>query len=200
MAMMLMQGLEIASVVFALAYLLLAIRQSVWCWPAAIVSVALALVVFFDAKLYMESVLQVYYLAMAVYGWWQWLEGGAEHSGVEVHWWSPLTHVLAIGLVLLLSAGFGVVLTHTDEAYPFFDSFTTVAAVLTTYMVAKKVIENWIYWFVIDTILVYLYFQRGLEWYAALYALYLVLIVIGFRSWWRSLYGEQSAGDGRVAR
>jgi len=179
--------LELLSVVFALAYLLLAIRQSVWCWPAALISVALAMLVFFGARLYMESVLQIFYFAMALYGWWQWRSGGADHSGVEVHWWSPARHALTIVPVLLVSAVFGWLLSHTDAAFPYLDSFTTVAAIVTTFMVARKVMENWIYWFLIDSILVYLYLARGLYWYAGLYAFYLALVVVGFRSWWRSL-------------
>ena len=91
----------------------------------------------------------------------------------------------------LLARGFGVptaILTAADAAFPYLDSFTTVAAVVTTYMVAKKVLENWIYWFVIDSVSVYLYAARELPLYAALFVFYLVLIVIGFRQWladWR---------------
>lgn len=191
-------SLEVLSVAFALAYLVLAIRQSLWCWPAALVSVALALVVFYDAKLYMESALQIFYFAMGIYGWVQWQRGGADRSGVAVHWWRPGTHVLAIAAIVVCSAGFGWLLSGTDAAFPYLDSFTTVAAIVTTFMVARKVMENWIYWLVIDSVLVYLSLERGLQWYAGLYAFYLVLIVLGFRLWWKSLYAEE-AGDGRVS-
>jgi len=187
---------ELVSVAFALAYLLLAIRQSIWCWPAALVSVLLAMVLFYDARLYMESALQVFYFAMGVYGWVQWHQGGAARTGVTVHWWDPGRHATAILAVLALSAGCGWLLSRTDAAFPYLDSFTTVAAILTTFMVARKVLENWIYWFVIDSILVYLYLARDLYWYAGLYAFYLVLIVIGFRAWWQSLEtGLATAND-----
>jgi nicotinamide mononucleotide transporter len=75
-------------------------------------------------------------------------------------------------------------MSRTDAAFPYFDSFTTVAAIVTTYMVARKVLENWLYWFVIDSISVYLYLARGLTLTALLFVLYLVLIVIGWRRWW----------------
>lgn len=191
--------LEVLSVAFALAYLVLAIRQSLWCWPAALVSVALALIVFFEARLYMESVLQIFYFAMAIYGWMQWRRGGSDHAGVVVHWWRPSTHVVTIAAILAASAGFGWLLTGTDAAFPYLDSFTTVAAIVTTFMVARKVMESWIYWLVIDSIMVYLSLERGLEWYAGLYAFYLVLVVLGFRVWWKSLYAEAAGRDEPVS-
>jgi nicotinamide mononucleotide transporter len=178
--------LEIVSVAFAIAYLALAIPQSLWCWPAALVSTAIWSVVAFDARLYMDSGLQVFYFGMGIYGWIQWQRGGEDHAGVSVHWWAPKLHALAlatIGLVSLVSAWF---LSRTDAAFPFLDSLTTVAAVVATFMVARKVIENWIYWFVIDALYIYLYIERGLFAYAALYGLYLVMIVFGFVSWLRS--------------
>jgi nicotinamide mononucleotide transporter len=195
--MPLMPVLEIVSVAFALAYLLLAIRQSIWCWPAGLISVVLAMVVFFDARLYMESALQIFYFAMSIYGWLQWRQGGADHSGVEVHWWPIGRHVSVIGLILVLSAGCGwqLQLHRPDAASPYLDSFTTVAAIVTTYMVARKVMENWIYWFAIDSILVFLSLSRGLYWYAGLYAFYLVLIVVGYRAWRRSVASSPAVAD-----
>lgn len=184
--------LELVSVLFALAYLKLAIRQSVWCWPAAIVWVALGTIVYYEARLYMESALQVFYLVMAVYGWVLWGRDGGSGAAPEVHWWKPNTHGLVIGLILVISVGLGWIMSQTDAAFPYVDSFTTVAAIVTTFMVARKVIENWIYWLVIDSILVYVYLARELYWYAALYAYFLVLVVIGFRAWSISLRRGQA--------
>lgn len=179
-----MLALEAAAVALAVAYLLLVIRQNIWCWAAALVSVLLSLVIFFDARLYMESALQLFYAAMAVYGWQQWRGGGADQRGVQIGVWSLRRHAAALGLILVLSAGVGAWLAHrTDAAFPYLDSFTSVAAIVTTYMVAKKVLENWFYWFVIDGLSVFIYAARELYLYAALFAFYLVLIVIGFRQW-----------------
>jgi nicotinamide mononucleotide transporter len=181
---------EIAAVVFAIAYLVLAIRQSQLCWPAALVSVALSLVVFYDARLYMQTALQVFYIAMAIYGWHQWRSGGAEHGGVRITRWSMRTHVVGIGAIAIMTVAFGFALAaYTDAALPYLDSFTTIGALLATYMVAKKILENWIYWFVIDSASVYLNAARDLDYYALLFVLYLVLVVIGFRRWlfdWRA--------------
>jgi nicotinamide mononucleotide transporter len=175
--------IELVAVVFAIAYLVLAIRQNVWCWPAAIVSVVLSFVLFWDARLLMEAVLQVFYLGMGVYGWQQWLRGSSGDEGVRVHWWPMRLHLAAVAVIAVLTVGCGRLLADTDAALPYLDSFTTAAAIVTTWMVARKVIENWIYWFVIDSVSIYLYIDRGLVLYAGLFVAYLVLVVIGFRAW-----------------
>ncbi|HEY5568926.1 MAG TPA: nicotinamide riboside transporter PnuC [Gammaproteobacteria bacterium] len=181
--------IETAAVVFAIAYLVLAIRQSSLCWPAALISVVLSLVLFYDARLYMETALQVFYIVMAVYGWYQWRRGGTRHTGVKITTWSARRHLISIGAILVLTFAFGVALkAYTDGAMPFLDSFTTIGAIVTTYMVAKKILENWIYWLVVDSASAYLYGARGLYLYALLYVFYLVLVVIGYRRWledWR---------------
>jgi nicotinamide mononucleotide transporter len=175
---------EACAVALAIAYLVLAIRQDMLCWAAAFLSSLIYLMVFFSARLYMESVLQVFYAAMAIYGYRQWRYGGASHAGVKITTWRPRQHMTVIGVVVGSSAAIGWIMAHTNAAFPFIDAFTTVAAVVTTYMVARKVLENWIYWFVIDSVSVYVYLARGLELTAALFMLYLVLIVFGFRRWW----------------
>jgi nicotinamide mononucleotide transporter len=187
--------LEAAAVVFAVAYLVLVIKQNQLAWPAALISVLLSLVLFFDARLYMESALQIFYAVMAVYGWHQWRYGGGDKQGIAIGTWTLRQHAVAIVSILVASATFGFALSGTSAALPYLDSFTTVAAIVTTYMVARKVLENWIYWFVIDGVSVYLYGTRGLLLYAALFVFYLLLIVIGFRRWlqdWR----EQSMTPG----
>ena len=190
-----MSPLEIAAVFFAVAYLLLVIRENVLCWPAALIGVLLSLVVFYDARLYMESALQIFYAGMAVYGWYEWRHGGRRGQGVAISVWSWRYHALAIGATVVLTAVAGTLLrAYTDAAYPYLDSFTTIGALITTYMVARKVLENWVYWFVIDALLVYLYGARGLFLFAALFVGYLVLVVIGFRAWMRQWNAERAAG------
>lgn len=176
---------ETAAVALAVVYLLLAVRQSLLCWFAALVSSLLYTGLFFEARLYMEAVLQVFYAAMAVYGWYQWRYGGERRAGVRISVWPLRRHAAALAGVAGFSALAGWGLAHTNAAFPYADSFTTVAAVLTTYMVACKILENWVYWFVIDSVSVYLYAQRELYLTALLFVLYLVLVVVGFGAWWR---------------
>jgi len=175
---------EAAAVALAVAYLVLAIRQNVLCWLAAFVSSLIYLAVFFEARLYMESALQIFYAAMAVYGYWQWTRGGSDATGLHITLWPLRRHAITVTGIVVASAALGSLLSRTDAAFPYVDSFTTVAAIVTTYMVARKVLENWAYWLVIDSVSVYVYFARGLELTALLFVLYLVLIVVGWRRWW----------------
>ena len=146
-------------------YLVLAIRESLWCWPAAFLSSVLTIVVMFGARLYSEAALNVFYAAMAVYGWYQWRYGGAKSGrrDLPISVWPLATHAVAIGGSLALSVVIGWLMSRfTNAAYPFLDAFVTVSSVVTTYMVARKVLENWIYWLVVDSLSMYLYWQREL--------------------------------------
>lgn len=186
--------IETVAVLLAIAYLVLAVRQNIWCWAAAFVSTSIYLYVFFKAQLYMESALQIFYIAMAVYGWQQWRHGGAGGTPRRVTTWRPRQHAFAIGLILSLATASGFALERfTDAALPFLDSLTTWGGIVATYMVARKILENWHYWFVIDSLSIYLYLSRGLHQTALLFVLYLVLIVIGYVSWRRDMNREAAA-------
>jgi nicotinamide mononucleotide transporter len=193
----LLQAWEVLAVLLAVAYLVLAIRQNIWCWAAAAVSTLLYLFIMYHSQLYMESLLQLFYLAMAAYGWYSWTHpvgGEADGEGeLKVTTWPLRRHLFAIGSVLLLVYVSGDLLArYSDAALPHLDSFTTWGAVVATFMVARKVLENWLYWFVIDAVSIGLYLDRELFFTAALFAAYLVMIVIGYRSW-RASMREQAA-------
>jgi nicotinamide mononucleotide transporter len=183
-----LQWWEVLAVILAIAYLVLAIRQNIACWLAAALSTLLYLYIMFEAKLYMESALQLFYLAMAGYGWWEWRHGGEEGDELHVSTWPVRYHVLSIASVLLLVWVSGELLTrYSSAALPFLDSLTTWGAIVATFMVTRKILENWIYWFVIDAVSIWLYLSRELYFTAGLFALYLVMIVIGYRSWRASM-------------
>ena len=176
--------LELAAVILAIAYLLLAVRQNIACWYAAFISTAIFLHVFWQVNLYMESGLQVYYLGMAVYGWWAWQRGGSEGKpGLTVITWSPLHHLVVIGAVVVATFVSGNLLSGTEQRLGYLDSFTTWGAVAATFMVTRKVLENWLYWIVIDSASLYLYFDRELYFTMLLFLVYLVIIFFGLRSW-----------------
>ena len=179
---------EMAAVLLALVYLVLAIRENIACWFAAILSTSIYIVLMYQAGLYMESALQVFYIAMAIYGWYSWKHGkGPEHKLLISSW--PLSrHVAPLLLILLFTLGSGFLLSrYSDAAMPYLDSFTTWGAIVTTWMVARKIIQNWHYWFIIDSVSVYLYLSRGLWLTSLLFILYLVLIVVGYRQWRKSM-------------
>ncbi|MGJ8686164.1 MAG: nicotinamide riboside transporter PnuC [Spongiibacteraceae bacterium] len=179
-----MSGWEMAAVVLALAYLVLAMKESILCWYAAFVSTLIYCFLFWDVSLLMESALQIFYLVMAVYGWWQWRHHAGGKQDLAIHRWPLQTHLIVIAAVAALTVGFGYTLSEsTSAAMPYLDSFTTWGAVVTTYMVTRKVLENWIYWIVIDGASVFLYIDRGLYLTALLFVLYVVLVVFGFLQW-----------------
>ncbi|MDO8861429.1 nicotinamide riboside transporter PnuC [Haliea sp. E1-2-M8] len=194
---------ELVAVLLGITYLLLAVRESLWCWYAAFVSTGIFLWLFWEVNLLMESALQLYYLAMAVYGWYQWRHGSragrappaaaAASRPLPIATWQLRTHLLAFAAVVVASAGSGFLLAqHTDAALPYLDSFTTWGSILTTWMVARKILENWLYWLVIDSASIYLYLERGLLLTAGLFAVYLIIVVFGYRRWLQQ-YRHQSA-------
>ena len=185
-------GLETIAVILGIAYLLFAMRENSLCWYCAFISTGIYIWIFGDVSLYMESGLNAYYVVMAVYGWYQWKHGGNNAEGIKLCCWGLKNHLAVIGLVLVLSAISGYLLSQNTEArMPYIDSFTTWGSVITTFMVARKVLENWIYWIVIDAVSIFLYIDRGLYQTVWLYSIYLVLAVIGYIAW-RKAYFKQS--------
>ena len=179
--------LELLAVVFAVAYLVLAVRENSLCWYAAGISTLIFLFIFWDVKLYMESGLQIYYLAMAFYGWYQWRGAQTETVSLRVSKWRAKQHVVALALIATLTFVSGSLLNSgTDANLPYLDSFTTWASVVTTFMVARKILENWFYWLVIDSVSIYLYLDRELYFTSLLFAIYIVIIFFGWFAWNRS--------------
>ncbi|MGB0691777.1 MAG: nicotinamide riboside transporter PnuC [Pseudomonadales bacterium] len=187
--------LELTAVILAVVYLLLAVRQRIECWYAAFVSTAIFLYIFSQVDLYMESGLQVYYLAMAVYGWWAWRRHDSANDDLQVQMWPLRYHVIAISLIGIATYGSGQVLAGTDQRLPYLDSFTTWGAIVTTFMVTRKVLENWIYWLVIDAASIALYLDRELYFTTLLFMIYLVIIFFGFNSWLRNYRAEENKGE-----
>ena len=180
-------GVELVAAALAVAYLLLAIRQRIECWAAAFVSSCLYVWVLFTARLYMESLLNAFYAAMAVYGFWQWRRGG-EGTALAVSRWPLLRHAAGVLGVLCLSAISSYFLGRfTPAAWPLMDSMVAWSSVFATFLVTRKVYENWHWWLVIDSVSLCLYFSRHLYLTVLLFAAYLVLIVIGMRQWRRTL-------------
>ncbi|MFK7913916.1 MAG: nicotinamide riboside transporter PnuC [Pseudomonadales bacterium] len=199
---------EVVAVVFGIAYLLLAVRQHIACWYAALISTGVSIYLFWNVALLMESALNVFYVVMACYGWYQWQYGrGTEAAAgpgepgaiaqrpLPVSRWTVRQHALALIAVVSAAAVSGTLLQHnTGAAFPYLDSFTTWGSVLATYMVARKILENWLYWIVIDGLSIILYWDRALYLYAILFACYLVIAVFGYLRWRQELPSGLPAG------
>jgi nicotinamide mononucleotide transporter len=181
---------EALGAALGLAYLLLAVRRNLLCWLCAFLSTAIYLVLFAHAALYMQSLLQLFYLVMAVYGFLEWRKGRSASGEVLIRSWRMHQHLLVAALVIVASLVNGWLLArHTDAAAPYVDSFVTWGSVVTTWMVARRVIENWLYWIVVDGVAAWLYFTQGLLPTTLLFVIYLGIVVRGYFVW-RS---EQSA-------
>lgn len=190
---------EAIGAALGLAYLLLAVRRSLLCWLCAFSSTAIYLVIFAKAALYMQALLQVFYLAMAVYGFIEWRAGRTSSGELAIRSWSFNWHVGAALLIVAAAAGNGWLLAqYTDAAAPYLDSLVTWGSVVTTWMVARRVIENWLYWIVVDGLAAYLYFSQGLLVTALLFAIYLGIVVRGYVVWRRqwSVQKQDAAAAG----
>lgn len=192
-------GIELTAAALAVAYLLLAIRQRLSCWLAAFVSSCLYVWVLFAARLYMESVLNAFYAAMAIYGFRQW-QHGKGGAALEVTRWPMARHASALLGVIALSVVSSFFLRRfTPAAWPFVDSMVAWSSVFATFLVARKVYENWHWWLVIDSASLCLYFTRHLYVTTLLFGLYLILIVVGMREWRRSLPSTGTTHTGSYA-
>ena len=186
-------NLETLAVALGIAYLVLAMRENSICWYCAFLSTALYVWIFGDVSLYMESALNVYYMGMAIYGWQQWQHGGVHGEGLDIVRWTTTQHGFAVIGIILAALVSGYFLTvSTDAKLPYLDSFTTLGSILTTVMVARKVLENWLYWIVIDAASMYLYYEKGYYPTLALFIFYTIMAAWGFKTWYEEYEQSQA--------
>ncbi|KGJ97682.1 nicotinamide riboside transporter PnuC [Colwellia psychrerythraea] len=190
--------LELTAMLLSLAYVILAARGSLWCWPAAFISTALYTYIFYDVLLLMDSALNAYYLFMAVYGYWQWSKNINNSANKKVELaivsWGLSWHVKACLVLAVIATILGYLMaTYTPADFAYLDSFTTVYAVFATYLITQKVLENWLYWIVIDLISIYLYIEKGLIPTTVLFIIFVIVAGYGYIKWLKSY--KQSAID-----
>lgn len=184
---LLVNWFEIVAAILAIAYLILAMLQDIRCWVAWIISSLMYFFVMYSANLYMEALLQIFYIFIGLYGLYQWRFKADKKDALKITTWSVKNHLIVIGaLVFLTSLSGYVLMIYTSAASPFIDAFTTWGAIAASYLVAKKILENWFYWFVIDFVSVFLFISRELYPTALLFIVYLVLVVIGYSAWRKS--------------
>ena len=170
----------------AIFYIILAARENIWCWFWGIISCSLWAVVSFRGKLYADAVLQLYYVAISFWGIYEWKFKPQEENKEAL----PITrltiqqHLKIIVIGILLSLPFGYFLKgYTDAAATYLDSVTSVFAIITTVLVARKILENWIYWIIIDGVYIYLYGSRGMLMTAVIMVIYVIISVFGYFNW-----------------
>lgn len=173
---------EWLAVITGVIYVILAARKSIWCWSFAAISSAIYIYLCYSGKLYIESILQVFYLIMAIVGWVMWNRSKTRTE--DLIRWKLNLHLLNVVLSGMVAISLGYMFDeYTNQANPYIDSFTTVYSLAATFMVTKKVVENWIYWIVIDIVSIYLYASRGFYLTSVLFFTFTVLAIVGYVTW-----------------
>ena len=179
-------ALELIGTLVGLLYLWLEYRASIYLWAASIVMPAIYIFVYYDAGLYADFGINIYYLGAALYGWAVWKYGNKTNAQAEL----PITHiptrnifkaslVFAIALVAIAR----LLIHHTDSDVPWCDAFTTALSIIGMWMLARKYVEQWWVWMVVDAVCVGLYIYKELHFTAALYALYAIVSIFGWMNW-----------------
>lgn len=187
---------EIAGTLFAIVYLYFSIREKIWLWPTGFVTSFFYLIVFFQNRLYADMALQLYYLFVSVYGWFHWL-GKRQQEAVAGAQTTLNTTSLGLfqwmtygALIVLLNLVLYYLLVHLPglldlpaSDLPAWDAFTTAASIVATWMLARKILENWLVWIVVDAVSMGMYLYKGLYVTAFLFAIYTGMAIIGYFQW-----------------
>lgn len=182
--------IEWVAVLCGVTYVVLASVRSMLCWLFALLSSGIYTYIFFSVELFLESSLQVFYVVMAVVGWMSWNAAGDPNAsdGIPVKTWKLSFHAINIVVSGVIALTLGWIFdTFTNQQSPYMDAFTTVFSLAATFMVTQRVLENWIYWIVIDLVSIVLYTSRELYLSSVLYFVFTVLAVVGFFAWRRQL-------------
>ncbi|MCF8217569.1 MAG: nicotinamide riboside transporter PnuC [Bacteroidales bacterium] len=183
--------IELLAMALGLVSIVLQIKQNLWLWPVNIVMVSLYIIVYIDARLYADMSLQVYYLIMSVYGWFYWLYGRKNRKDqkqvpvtrTRKKVW-PFLILATIALFVIISY---ILVNYTDSDVPYLDAFTTSLSFVATWMLARKLIENWIIWIVVDAVSVGLYIFKGLFPTTVLFLVLTILAFKGYHEWKKEL-------------
>ena len=184
--------IEILGAVTGLIYLIFSIKQNIWLWPWGIITSLLYVFVFYQSKFYADMSLQFYYLGISIYGWHYWLKGkkGDESSEKRITVKrinkTGLVYLLIITFLLTLFAGYGLD-NFTDSPLPYWDAFTTAGSIVATWMLARKYLEHWLFWIVIDLVSLGLYFYKSLYPTVFLFAVYTGMAAVGYFEWRKDL-------------
>lgn len=182
---------EVLASLLGIAYVLLATRESQWCWPLAFASTFIYTGLFWSGQLPMQALLNFYYMGMAVYGYLSWRKHGEVVDDLAIsrwQWWQHVVFVL-VGIVLTVIVARYLEAINASQS-PYLDAGVTVFSVLNTVLMTRKILQNWLYWIVIDAAAIVLYVQTGYHATIIMYVVYFILAVFGYFSW-KKLYREQ---------
>lgn len=175
---------ETIGVIFGFLCVYLTVKENNWCWPTGIMNVIYFFILFVNARLYGQAFLQVFFLVLSIYGWYQWLHGGLKKSKLHISRLQPKEFVLHgfLTIAFTLGAGFGLhYFAHQEVSY--LDAAITGLSFIAQYLLAKKKLENWLGWIVVNVLSVILFSYKGLYKTAFLYVVFLILATQGFVRW-----------------
>jgi nicotinamide mononucleotide transporter len=165
----------------------LSARENIWSWPTAIVNVSLYTFIFYKSGLYSDMGLQVVYLTLSIYGWYQWLHGGEHRARLHVSRASARMWTISAAIAIVFWIGLSrYTATLPGVSLPYLDSGLTTLSLVAQWMMTRKILENWILWIIADIVYVPMYISKELYVTAGLYAVFLVLAVLGLVQWKRS--------------
>ena len=179
--------LELVAFVLAIAMVVFNMRVNPLGWPLAIVSSALYFFLFWNSKLYGDASLQIFFVLIAFWGWWQWLRGTADDgSALKVRQLGTSARWKLLAALAVAWPSTGLFLkTYTDTDVPWWDAFPTAASVIGQWLLGRKYVENWLVWFVVNVVSVGLFAYKGLWLTTVLYGIFIVMSVFGWRAWRR---------------
>ena len=179
-----LSGWEALATLLGIGYILFAIKQSIWAWPCAFFSTFIYTLLFWNGQLPLQSILNAYYLVMAIYGFWLWKQPKQSDKAIHVHTKPILFHLAFLLIGTALTVTIGVYMQQGDYSRaPFLDAGVMVFSVMNTYLMARKVLENWLYWLVINSAAIILYWQSGFYFTILMFVLYFGLAIAGYRAW-----------------
>ena len=183
--------LELVAFVLAIAMVVFNMRVNPLGWPLAIVSSMLYFFLFWNSKLYGDASLQIFFVVIAFWGWWQWLRGTADDgSALRVRELGPRQRWQLLGVLAVAWPATGLFLKNfTDTDVPWWDAFPTAGSVLGQWLLGRKYVENWLAWIVVNVVSVALFAYKGLWLTVILYAVFVVMSVFGWRAWRRLQHG-----------
>jgi nicotinamide mononucleotide transporter len=175
--------LEVIGVITGLVCVYLAAKNNIWNWPIAIVSVGIYIFIFFDSHLYADMGLQVYFMAMNIYGWYYWAKKTADENKIPVAIITRKEIIYSVIAIIIFTVILGTGLKYTPASYPYIDSFCTACSLVAQVFLARKVLENWLIWIFVDIVYVGVYIFKGLDLTAIMYAIYVGIALLGYIDW-----------------
>ncbi len=180
--------LEAVAVIFGIISVYLSTRESIWSWPTALINVSLFSALFLESGLYSDTGLQVVYFVLSLYGWYEWLYGGAGRTAIAVSRTTGRTWIVLGGIAIVTWTVLGAITSRLPgTALPYVDAATTTVSLIAQWMMTRKLLENWLIWIAVDVVYVGMFIFKGLYLTAFNYGIYLALAVLGYVAWKGSL-------------